>query len=99
VLERLHVAGSLDDTDYRAMKDGYTLLRALDHHLRLIVGRSTRLPATDHPTIRDLARKLNYDSASELAASLATYMQNIRDAYDHITTKGRNPESRIQNPE
>jgi glutamate-ammonia-ligase adenylyltransferase len=98
-LERLHAAGSLDEKDYEAMKEGYALLRALDHHLRLIVGRSTRLPATTHPSLRDLARKLNYASADELAASLAQHMQSIRSAYEHITMKGRNSESRIQNPE
>lgn len=85
MLERLHKAGSLDEEDYGRMKDGYALLRSLDHHLRLIVGRSTRLPATDHPATRDLARKLNYASARELVASLRAHMQRIRAAYDQIT--------------
>src|SRR5207248_3330384 len=98
-LERLHAAGSLDEKDYEAMKEGYALLRALDHNLRLIVGRSTRLPATTHPSLRDLARKLNYASADELAASLAHHMQSIRVAYEHITMKGRNSGFRSQNPE
>jgi glutamate-ammonia-ligase adenylyltransferase len=85
VLERLREAGSLGEDDYRAMKDGYQLLRSLDHHLRLIVGRSTRLPNADHPALRDLARKLDYPSAKELTESLATHMQNIRAAYERIT--------------
>lgn len=85
VLERLHQAGSLGREDYEVMKDGYQLLRSLDHHLRLIVGRSTRLPAADHPALRDLARKLDYPTAEELTESLAAHMREIRAAYDRIT--------------
>jgi glutamate-ammonia-ligase adenylyltransferase len=85
VLESLRAAGSLDADDYAAMRDGYALLRSLDHHLRLIVGRSTRLPTADHPSLRDIARKLNYTTADELTQSLSTHMKNIRTAYDRIT--------------
>jgi glutamate-ammonia-ligase adenylyltransferase len=85
MLERLYSARSLNAEDYRAMKEGYTLLRALDHALRLMMGRSTRLPATDHPALRNLARKLNYDSPDKLTASLASHMKNVRAAYDRIT--------------
>ncbi|PYS46918.1 MAG: hypothetical protein DMF68_17605 [Acidobacteria bacterium] len=85
VLDRLYEAGSIETEDYAAMRDGYALLRALEHHLRLIVGRSTKLPATDHPALRDLARKLNYASANHLTEDLSAHMKKIRAAYDHIT--------------
>ncbi|MDT4952307.1 MAG: [glutamine synthetase] adenylyltransferase / [glutamine synthetase]-adenylyl-L-tyrosine [Acidobacteriota bacterium] len=85
VLERLRESGSLGEDDYQAMKAGYALLRALDHHLRLIVGRSTRLPSADHPTLRDIASKLAYESTNELTASLSAHMSHIRAAYDRIT--------------
>ena len=85
VLERLRVAGSLKDEDYRTMKEGYALLRALDHQLRLIVGRSTRLPSRDHAALRDIARKLDYASANDLTESLAEHMKKIRAAYERIT--------------
>jgi glutamate-ammonia-ligase adenylyltransferase len=104
MLERLRETGSLAEDDYHAMKDGYQLLRALDHHLRLIVGRSTRLPAADHPALRDIASKLNYVSASELTEALSAHMQNIRAAYENITKdriqkEKQNSGVRIQNPE
>ncbi len=86
VLEKLRAAGALAEEDYAAMSEGYALLRALDHHLRLIVGRSTRLPTGDHPALRDIARRLNYATAAELTASLNTRMSEIRAAYDRITT-------------
>ncbi len=86
-LERLRAAGSLDNDDYAAMVDGYNVLRRLDHYLRLVIGRSTRLPALDHPALRDIARSMSYASADHLAESLAAHMTNIRAAYDRITSK------------
>jgi glutamate-ammonia-ligase adenylyltransferase len=86
-LQRLRAAGSLSEQDYEAMSEGYLLLRKLDHSLRLIVGRSTRLPATDHPSLRDIARSLDYPSPATLKESLATHMHSIRAAYDRITSE------------
>jgi glutamate-ammonia-ligase adenylyltransferase len=88
-LERLHQAGSLSDQDYAAMSDGYALLRTLDHHLRLVVGRSTRLPQADHAALRDIARIMRYSSSTALADALTHHMENIRAAYDRITVASR----------
>lgn len=84
-LRHLHARGSLSSEDYLAMSEGYELLRAVDHHLRLIVGRSTRLPTADHPALRDTAHQLDYPTADELTAALSTHMQRIRAAFDRIT--------------
>jgi glutamate-ammonia-ligase adenylyltransferase len=86
-LERLRAAGALDEADYAAMNEGYAYLRTLDHYLRLIVGRSTRLPAIDHPALRDIAHCMGQASAHNLTDSLATHRANIRAAYDRITRK------------
>jgi glutamine synthetase adenylyltransferase len=86
-LERLHAAEAFDERDYAAMNDGYAFLRTLDHYLRLVVGRSTLLPAMDHAALRDIARCMSYDSPGSLAAALAAHMANIRAAYDRITGK------------
>jgi [glutamine synthetase] adenylyltransferase / [glutamine synthetase]-adenylyl-L-tyrosine phosphorylase len=87
MLERLHAAGALRQEDYAAMQDGYAYLRTLDHYLRLIVGRSTRLPAMDHPALRDIARSMSLASAAQLVESLADHMQRIRAAYERITSR------------
>lgn len=84
-LERLRAAGSLSDQDYTAMNDGYALLRTTDHYLRLIIGRSTRLPAADHPALRDIAHSLGYTSSLALTDALRSHMNAIRAAYDRIT--------------
>ncbi len=83
-LERLREEGSLSDEDFSALSGGYSLLRSIDHNLRLIVGRSTRLPDPNHPTARDVATRIGFESASELQASLADQMQAIRASYKRI---------------
>lgn len=89
MLESLRAANSLSEPDYAAMSDGYALLRSLDHYLRLIVGRSARLPAADHPALRDIAASMNYASPNALITDLNMHMKNIRAAYDRITQEDR----------
>lgn len=84
-LVHLHDSGSLREEDFVAMSEGYSMLRALDHSLRLIVGRSTRLPASEHPALADIARRMDYQSTDALLSELATNMENIRAAYDRVT--------------
>src|SRR5882724_13197492 len=45
-LARLEANGSLEVRDFDALSGGYELLRSVDHHLRLIVGKVAALPAT-----------------------------------------------------
>ena len=84
-LQRLRNAGCLNETDYLALDEGYALLRSVDHQLRLIVGRSARLPLPEHPAFRDIARRLGYDSA-KLTEEVTLRMSDIRKAYEHIMT-------------
>jgi [glutamine synthetase] adenylyltransferase / [glutamine synthetase]-adenylyl-L-tyrosine phosphorylase len=83
-LERLREEGSLSEEDFSALSGGYSLLRSIDHNLRLIVGRSTRLPDPNHPTARDVATRLGFESASELQTTLTDQMKAIRTAYNSI---------------
>jgi glutamate-ammonia-ligase adenylyltransferase len=84
-LERLREVESLGEEDYVALSDGYALLRSVDHSLRLIAGRSTRLPAADHPVMRDIAKRLGYSSANALTGALKDHLTSIRAAYGRIT--------------
>ncbi|HEX8475169.1 MAG TPA: hypothetical protein VF666_14160 [Pyrinomonadaceae bacterium] len=86
-LTRLYAAGSLRHQDHDALVHGYTLLRTLDHYLRLLIGRSTRLPAEDHPALQDLARCAGYPSAHTLTNQLSIHMHAIHAAYQRITTQ------------
>lgn len=83
-LERLNQEGALSDEDYSVLSSGYSLLRAVDHNLRLIVGRSTRLPDPDHPTAKDVATKMGFESSHALRHVLSEQMQAIRESYNRI---------------
>jgi glutamate-ammonia-ligase adenylyltransferase len=85
-LLRLRDARSIGAEDFDALCGGYTLLRTLDHDLRLLAGRSTRLPAAqDHPVLRDLARRARYASVAALTADLVARMSAVRAAFNRIT--------------
>ncbi len=83
-LRRLRDAGSLDAANFQELDEGYALLRSVDHQLRLIVGRSTRLPLPEHHAFRDIACRLNYSDAAELTKELSAKMAGIRGAYERI---------------
>jgi glutamate-ammonia-ligase adenylyltransferase len=84
-LARLEANGSLDTRDYDALSQGYELLRSVDHHLRLIVGKVAALPAIDYPAFKEIAGKLDFATPAELAETLRERMHAIREAYDRIT--------------
>jgi glutamate-ammonia-ligase adenylyltransferase len=83
-LYRLHDGGSLNNEDWLAMFDGYSLLRGLDHYLRLIVGRSTHVHSADHPAVNDIARILSYPTAAALTDDIRNHLENIRAAYGRV---------------
>jgi glutamate-ammonia-ligase adenylyltransferase len=83
-LERLREEGSLSEDDFSTMSTGYSLLRSIDHNLRLIVGRSTRLPDANHVTATDVALRMGFASAADLQQTLTEQMGSIRAAYNRI---------------
>lgn len=84
-LARLEASGSLDSGDYEALQRGYELLRSVDHHLRLIVGKVAAVPATDYPAFKEIAKRLTFTTADSLSETLRERMRAIREAYDRIT--------------
>jgi glutamate-ammonia-ligase adenylyltransferase len=83
-LERLREEGSIGDDDFVVLSSGYSLLRSIDHNLRLIVGRSTRLPDPNYATAAAVAVRMGFTSVSELQETLTEQMLAIRAAYDRI---------------
>ncbi|MDT7541389.1 MAG: [glutamine synthetase] adenylyltransferase / [glutamine synthetase]-adenylyl-L-tyrosine [Acidobacteriota bacterium] len=85
-LARLQERGSLDAATYAALSLGYATLRSLDHSLRLVAGRTARLPsAHDHPLVADLARALSLESPAALIETLRARMTEVRAAYERVT--------------
>lgn len=85
-VERLRDEGVLTERESAILSDGYGLLRTVDHYLRLIVGRSTRLQGFDHPALRDIARRVGFDHPAALLETLSARMHEIRLVYDRLTT-------------
>ena len=83
-LERLREEGSLTDDDYSVLSNGYSLLRSIDHNLRLVMGRSTRLPDPNHFAAKDIATRAGFESVSEMQETLTEQMRAIRAAYNRI---------------
>ncbi len=83
MLRRLRDAGSLAEADFQALQSGYELLRAVDHQLRLIVGRSATLPEPGQPSLADIASRLGLEP-EDLADNLRASMTGIRGAYERI---------------
>jgi len=50
----------------------------------LIVGRSTRLPDPNHPTAKDVATRVGFESADDLQQTLTNQMEAIRAAYNRL---------------
>lgn len=84
MLTSLREAESVTEEDHRTLSDGYKLLRAVDHQLRLIVGRSATLPALEQPAFADIARRLDFQTPEDLANVLVARMKEIRTTYDRI---------------
>jgi [glutamine synthetase] adenylyltransferase / [glutamine synthetase]-adenylyl-L-tyrosine phosphorylase len=84
-LERLREEGSLSEEDFLVLSNGYSLLRSIDHNLRLIITRrSTRLPDPNHAAAKDVATRVGFDSVDEMQQILEDQMKAIRAAYDRI---------------
>jgi glutamate-ammonia-ligase adenylyltransferase len=84
-LRRLEVNGSLETSDYEALSTGYELLRSVDHHLRLIVGKGALLPSTDYHVFTEIAQRLEFQTPAALGEALRDRMRAIREAYHRIT--------------
>jgi glutamate-ammonia-ligase adenylyltransferase len=84
-LARLDANGSLETRDYEELSRGYELLRSVDHHLRLIVGKVASLPAADYPVFKEIAQRLGFETPASFGEILRERMQAIREAYDRIT--------------
>jgi len=84
MLERLFQAGSLTAEDSGVLLDGYRFLSALDHNLRLVVGRTTRMPVSNTRALAHLARRMQFGSPEALIDELNLHRLSIRQSFDRI---------------
>ncbi|HMH43132.1 MAG TPA: hypothetical protein VK557_06590, partial [Pyrinomonadaceae bacterium] len=88
ILKRLRDAKSIDEENFEKMFAGYSLLRSVDHQLRLIIGRSSTIPARESAAFADITRRLGYETADQLENDLTVRMEQIRQAYERIMSVG-----------
>ena len=83
-LERLRKAGSLSESNYAALSEGYRLLAAVDHALRLTIGRTTRLPLARPDTITLVAARTGHADSPSLLAGLTDRRLAVREAFESV---------------
>ena len=86
-LEKLHENKSLSPADFQNFSAGYEFLTELDHNLRLVVGRSTRLPAANHQALETIAKRMKLASVGDLFEQLTIRRLNIRESFEMILGK------------
>jgi glutamate-ammonia-ligase adenylyltransferase len=83
-LRRLYSYGLLPAEDQRILMEGYTFLRATEHHLQLMHYHQTQTLPSDPNAQRDLARRLGFTGSDPAEPFLARYKEHttaIRDLY------------------
>jgi len=83
-LSRLKKNKSLSDTNYNNLITGYKFLSALDHALRLTVGRSSQLPVSNKTTLENIASRLKLQSSRELIEKLTIHRLEIHSSFCEI---------------
>ncbi|MBX3290490.1 MAG: hypothetical protein KF855_14335 [Acidobacteria bacterium] len=84
-LKLLKDSGSLTDSQYETLAEGYDFLSALDHQQRLTVGRATRLPVANKQAMETISHRMGSTSVDEFLGTLAVLMTDIRAVFDEIT--------------
>jgi len=77
-LEQLFAGGFLPVDDYRALADGYTFLRTVEHYLQLMHYRQTSRLPDDADELTHFARRLGFQSIDAGARFLARYQQHCK---------------------
>ncbi|HEY8559865.1 MAG TPA: DUF294 nucleotidyltransferase-like domain-containing protein [Pyrinomonadaceae bacterium] len=84
MLRRLYENQSLSREDFENLAGGYEFLSELDHHLRLTVGRSTRLPVANQNALQKICERMKIESPARLNEKLTVHRLNIRAAFENI---------------
>ncbi|MDQ3321776.1 MAG: hypothetical protein M3525_04975 [Acidobacteriota bacterium] len=84
MLGRLREKNSLSEEDFQNFANGYAFLSELDHNLRLIVGRSTRVPVGNKNALQIITKRMKIASIQELLENLTVHRLNIRASFERI---------------
>jgi glutamate-ammonia-ligase adenylyltransferase len=83
-LEKLYKNQSLTEENFRNFSHGYAFLSELDHHLRLIVGRSTRLPVVNQTALETISKRMRLESVKDLLEQLTFHRLAFRASFENV---------------
>ncbi len=83
-LGEFHADGSLSTDEFNSLNEGYAFLSELDHNIRLMIGRVSRLPRANQSALERIAARMHIASATDLLEMLTIHRLNIRSAFDNI---------------
>lgn len=83
-LRALRSGGLIDQDSFDNLSSGYEMLSAVDHTVRLAVGRSSRVSLTNNTATSAVCGLLGLSSPSELEQTLLAARRRVRDAFDRI---------------
>ncbi len=89
MLERLadrsnKIGGDALPTANGQLLTGYEFLSALDHNLRLTVGRTNRVPLANETALKTIAKRMGLSSSADLLEQLTLHRLAIREAFENI---------------
>jgi glutamine synthetase adenylyltransferase len=84
ILDKLRQNGSLSDENYTTLFDGYNFFAALDHNIRLTVGRTTRVPMANRNALEVITERMRSASPEELMEQLTVHRLNVRGVFEDI---------------
>jgi glutamate-ammonia-ligase adenylyltransferase len=76
--------GALDSDWARALFEGYSFLRQLDHWIRLLSDRPSTMLPTSQVALRDITRALGLSSLEELQDELDRHTHDIHHVYEEV---------------
>ncbi|MBV9241294.1 MAG: hypothetical protein JO314_04725, partial [Acidobacteria bacterium] len=86
VIERLRDKSSIDGETAAELLAGYEFLAALDHNVRLTVGRTTRLPSGNQQAMATISERMSIPTPAALLEELTLHRLNIRAAFERLTS-------------
>ena len=84
MIERLVSRGSLPAESADALRRGYRFFSELDHQIRLLAGRTTRLALGKRDLLESTARRMGLDTRERLIESLQIHRVEVRSAFEQI---------------
>jgi glutamate-ammonia-ligase adenylyltransferase len=84
LIAHLGERGALGSEETRALFEGYTFLRRLDHWMRLLLDRPTPVLPSSSVALRDITLALGMSSVEDFEQAFAQRTTEIRGVYNRI---------------